>query len=280
MSDGIWQLESEGTEADIFAAAESLGFLEISDALSLSIFETPTGSRLEAGYASEAEALTAAATLSVSAVIRHLPPHDWVSEVQADLAPVHAGRFTLHGSHDRNRAKGAVLIEVEAGPAFGSGHHPTTRGCLEVFSQLLDEGIAPATVLDVGCGTGVLAIAAALTLKTHVTATDIDPDAVRVTEETAHLNAAKLTTFQADGMDDARLAGPYALIFANILAGPLKTLAAPIEKAAQGDGLIILSGLLDEQADAVSAAYTATGLRELRCHPLDGWTTLLLQKPA
>ena len=283
MTEGIWQLEATGPTADIYAAAETLGFLEDMNALSLSVFDIdPTTARLEAGYATEAGATAArdhsglSATI-LSTTIRHLPPHDWVSEVQAGLAPVRAGRFTLHGAHDRDSAKGDVLIEVEAGPAFGSGHHPTTRGCLEVFSDLLDAGFAPATVLDVGCGTGVLAIAAALTTGAEVTATDIDPDAVEVTRATAALNRAELTTFQANGLSDPRIA-TSDLVFANILASPLKSLAPDMEKATANGGLLILSGLLNEQAEDVLAAYTATGLRERRRHTIEEWTTLLLQK--
>ena len=279
MTEGIWQLEATGPTPDIYTAAETLGFLEDMNALSLSVFDIdPATARLQAGYATEADASAASEHIGIPATIRHLPPHDWVSEVQANLAPVRAGRFTLHGSHDRDSAEGDVLIEVEAGPAFGSGHHPTTRGCLEVFSDLLGEGVAPKTVLDVGCGTGVLAIAAALTTDAEVTATDIDPDAVEVTRATAALNRADLTTFQADGLSDPRIA-TYDLVFANILAGPLKSLAPDMEKATASGGLVILSGLLNEQAEGVLAAYTATGLRELRRHSVEEWTTLLLQKP-
>ena len=276
---GIWQVEAEGSEADIFAAAERLGFLEGMDALSLSVFETADGHRLEAGYATEAEAKAAAKTLSLPTTLRHLPPKDWVSEVQSLLAPVRAGRFTLFGGHDRETVSGDVLIEVEAGPAFGSGHHPTTRGCLEMFSELLDEGLTPTRVLDLGCGTGVLAIAAALTSDAKIVASDIDPDAVEVTEATARLNGAKLEAFVADGMDDPRLAGPFDLVFANILAGPLKGLASGIEKATAGGGLLILSGLLNAQAEDVLATYTAVGFTGRRLHAIAEWATLLLAKP-
>ena len=279
MTEGIWQLEATGRTPNIYTAAETLGFLEDMNALSLSVFDIdPATARLQAGYATEADAKAASEHIGIPATVRHLPPRDWVSEVQTNLAPVRAGRFTLHGSHDRDSAEGDVLIEVEAGPAFGSGHHPTTRGCLEVFSDLLGEGVAPKTVLDVGCGTGVLAIAAALTTDAEVTATDIDPDAVEVTRATAALNRADLTTFQADGLSDPRIA-TYDLVFANILAGPLKSLAPDMEKATASGGLVILSGLLNEQAEDVLVAYTATGLQELRRHPVEEWTTLLLQKP-
>ena len=276
---GIWQLEADGPEADILAAAEHLGFLDTMEALSLSVFATPDGQRLEAGYASEADARAAADTLTIPTAIRHLPPKDWVSEVQKELAPVRAGRFTLFGGHDRGKVEGNVLIEVEAGPAFGSGHHPTTRGCLEVFSDVLDEGATPGKVLDLGCGTGVLAIAAALTTEAEVVASDIDPDAVEVTDATAALNGASLTSFVADGMDDPRLAGPFDLIFANILAGPLRELAPDIEKATAKGGLVILSGLLVEQMESVLSAYTGVGLDLRRRHTVEGWATLLLGKP-
>lgn len=276
----LWQLEAEGAQSEVFAAAESLGFLEEMEALSLSVFETGAGTaRLEAGYATEIEARGAAAMLSLDTTIREVPSRDWVSEVQRNLVPVHAGRFTLFGAHDRGNVAGDVLIEVEAGPAFGSGHHPTTRGCLEVFSRLLDEGETPAQVLDLGCGTGVLAIAAALATNAEILASDIDVDAVDVTEATAARNGAELAVFQADGMEDERLSGPFDLLFANILAGPLKGLAADIEKATAEGGLVILSGLLDKQAEDMVRTYEGTGLSLVRLHPVEGWTTLLFRKP-
>jgi len=276
----LWQLEAEGPETEIYAAAETLGFLDKMEALSLSVFETGPGTaRLEAGYGSEAEAKAASEQIALPSSFHQLPATDWVREVQRHLAPVIAGRFTLYGSHDRDSVKAKIGIEVEAGPAFGSGHHPTTRGCLEVFDRLLSEGLNPARVLDVGCGTGVLAIAAALTTDADILASDIDPDAVEVTEATATLNQAQLTAFQADGMDDPRLLGPFDLIFANILAGPLRGLAPDIVKATGKGGLVILSGLLNVQMEDVQAAYTAAGLHIKRAHAIDEWTTLLMQKP-
>jgi ribosomal protein L11 methyltransferase len=276
----LWQLEAEGAEAEIYAAAETLGFLEHMEALSLSVFETGPGqARLQAGYGSEQEAKAAGEQINLGFTVSQLPPTDWVSEVQKNLSPVPAGRFTLFGSHDRDTVEGEVCIEVEAGPAFGSGHHPTTRGCLEVFDALLAKGVTPTRVLDVGCGTGVLAIAAALTTEAEIVASDIDPDAVEVTLATAKLNGAQLTAFQADGMNDPRLSGPFDLIFANILAGPLRGLAPDIAKAAQKDGLVILSGLLNAQAEDMIAAYAAAGLQSVRAHSIEEWTTLLLQKP-
>lgn len=271
----LWQIRLIGPQDTVFDAAEALGFLEGMEALSLSVFEVKPGRfRLEAGYATESEAREVAARLG--AEVERVEARDWVSEVQKNLAPVAAGRFVLFGAHDRGTVTGEVPIEVEAGPAFGSGHHPTTRGCLELFSDLLDEGLATRRVLDLGCGTGVLAIAAALTTEAEIVASDIDEDAVQVTEETAARNGARLNTFRADGMDDPRLQGPFDLVFANILAGPLIGLAPDVEKATAEGGLVILSGLLEEQAPDVLAAYQ--GLEEVRRTVIDGWAALLLRK--
>lgn len=278
----LWQFEAEGTESDIFAAAEALGFLDAMEALSLSVFETAPGqARLEAGYRSEADARAAGDVAGLPGRVRALPPTDWVAKAQSGLAPVRAGRFRLHGSHDRDRAArfDGIGIEVEAGAAFGSGHHPTTRGCLEVFSSLLEAGVAPARVLDLGCGTGVLAIAAALSTRARVVASDIDPDAVEVARRTAALNAAEVEVHLADGLADPRLAGPFDLVFANILAGPLKALAPDVAASLGPGARLILSGLLDAQADAVARAYGAQGLADVRRHPVEGWTTLLMRRP-
>ena len=283
---GIWQLVAQGYEPDIIAAGEQLGFLEASNALYINMFGVDPGWwQLEAGYSSCAEAEAAKATLNpdFQLDVAELPDTDWVREVQKQLDPSRGGRFLLYGSHDRDTVgerlgTNDIGIEVEAGPAFGSGHHPTTQGCLEVLTDLLEERDYK-RALDVGCGTGVLAIAVALVTDAEVVASDIDPDAVEVAQETAELNGADITVHLADGLDHPALAGPFDLVIANILAGPLEELAPDIAKATADGSLLVLSGLLDEQADSIISAYNAHGFAGGTGPSREGWRTLVFHKP-
>ncbi len=205
---------------------------------------------------------------------------DWVAESQAALAPIRAGRFFVYGGHDADKVPaGAIGLRIEAAQAFGTGHHATTRGCLLALDDLLKRRRFE-RVLDLGCGTGVLAIAAAKVLRRPVTASDIDPVAVRITRENARLNRARVTAVAATGLDHPALrrAGPYDLIMANILAEPLKDLAPAVARALSPGGLAILSGILESQAESVRAAYLAAGLRSQRRLTLSGWATLTVQK--
>ncbi len=182
--------------------------------------------------------------------------------------------------HDADKVPaGAIGLRIEAAQAFGTGHHATTRGCLLALDDLLKRRRFE-RVLDLGCGTGVLAIAAAKVLRRPVTASDIDPVAVRITRENARLNRARVTAVAATGLDHPALsrAGPYDLIMANILAEPLKDLAPAVARALSPGGLAILSGILESQAESVRAAYLAAGLRSQRRLTLSGWATLTVQK--
>jgi len=206
---------------------------------------------------------------------------DWVKATLEDLAPVPAGRFVVHGGHDRARVPANKLgIEIEAALAFGTGHHGTTRGCLLLLDHVL-KAYRPRRVLDLGTGTGVLAIAAAKALHDAVLASDIDPASVRVAQENARLNqtghlveAIRATGFSAPQF--ARCA-PFDLVLANILANPLRQLAAPMARHLAPSALVILSGLLTPQATGVIAAYRARGLVPLRHLGIEGWSSLLLQ---
>ena len=208
-----------------------------------------------------------------------MPEEDWVKLSLAGLKIVEAGRFVLFGEHQRDEApQDKVRLEIEAGLAFGTGHHGTTRGCLLAFDEMLDAGEAPNTILDLGCGTAALAIAAAKTLpNAEIIASDIDPESVE--ESTA--NCAKNGTpgiecILAEGLDHPKLADrQFELIFANILAGPLVELAPGIAKALAPGGKVILSGLLTEQEEWVREAYEAAGLKLTRREPLEGWETLI-----
>ena len=206
---------------------------------------------------------------------------DWVKASLNDLLPVPAGRFVVHGRHDRARVPTNKLsIEIEAALAFGTGHHGTTRGCLLLLDHVL-KARRVKRVLDLGTGTGVLAIAAAKALHEKVLASDIDMPSVEVARENARLNGAGhlVQVIRATGFSapDFVREGPFDLVLANILANPLKKLAWPMSAHLAPWALVILSGLLTPQAGAVIAAYRARGLVPLRHLKIEGWSSLLLR---
>lgn len=207
---------------------------------------------------------------------------DWVAASLEGLAPVPAGRFIVHGAHDRTRIPpNKIGIEIEAALAFGTGHHGTTRGCLLLFDEVL-RGRAPRHVLDLGTGSGVLAIAAAKALRRPVLASDIDARSVEVARENARLNGAGLLVHAIRatgfGAEDFAAFGPFDLVFANILANPLKALAQPMARQVIPGGVAILSGLLPHQAAGVVAAYRAAGFVLIRPMKLDGWSSLMMKR--
>ena len=206
---------------------------------------------------------------------------DWVRQSLEGLKPVRAGRFLVHGSHDRDRVHANDIgIEIEAALAFGTGHHGTTRGCLLALDDLARRRRF-ARVLDIGTGSGVLAIAAAKRLRTRVIASDIDRVAVNAARNNARLNGAPHIAFIHAPGASARaitVAGPFDLIFANILLGPLTRLAVPIRKLAAANARVVLSGLLPSHANAALAHYAAQGFHLERRIPLDGWMTLVLRR--
>ena len=207
---------------------------------------------------------------------------DWVKASLEDLVPVPAGRFVIHGSHDRARvAPNKLGIEIEAALAFGTGHHGTTRGCLLLLDHVLKSS-RPERVLDLGTGTGVLAIAAAKALHRGVLASDIDAPSVRVARENAGLNRVgnQIRAIRATGFaaPDFARAGRFDLVLANILANPLRQLSGPMARHLAPGAQVILSGLLTHQASAVIAAYRARGLVPVRHLRIEGWSSLLLRK--
>jgi ribosomal protein L11 methyltransferase len=206
---------------------------------------------------------------------------DWVKASLEDLVPVLAGRFVVHGQHDRDRiAPNKLSIEIEAALAFGTGHHGTTRGCLLLLDHVL-KAWRPQRVLDLGTGTGVLAIAAAKALHERILASDIDPLSIVVARENAQANETGhlIEMIHATGFAAPQFAqrGPFDLVLANILANPLRQLATPMARHLAPSALVILSGLLTHQVPAVIAAYRARGLVPLRQLRIEGWSSLLLR---
>ena len=209
---------------------------------------------------------------------------DWVAASLAGLTPVGAGRFLVHGAHDRARiAPNRIGIEIEAALAFGTGHHGTTRGCLlalEAFAKRHPWSTRRIRVLDVGTGTGVLAIAAAKAMRTRVLASDIDPQAVRVARANARRNGVGrlVLVVRAAGTTALARCGPYDLVLANILLEPLRRLARPLARLATRRAHVVMSGLLPAQANAIVSACRSVGLRLERRLDRDGWTTLVLRR--
>ncbi len=207
---------------------------------------------------------------------------DWVRASLDALAPVEAGRFVIHGGHDRDRvAANRIGIEIEAALAFGTGHHGTTRGCLRLLDEVLRR-TRPMQTLDLGTGTGVLAIAAAKALRRKILASDIDRRAVAAARDNARLNRAGpwVEVVLAKGVAAPAFNAhkKFDLVLANILANPLKALALPLRKHLAAGATVILSGLLPAQANGVIAAYRAVGLVLVKKIEQDGWTSLLLRR--
>ncbi len=213
--------------------------------------------------------------------IEVLPDIDWVQHSLEGLNPVRAGRFFIHGSHDRDKVMpNDLAIEIEAGQAFGTGHHGTTVGCLELLAEVMASE-KPQNALDLGTGSGILAIGMALIAPIRILATDIDPIAINVAKENFALNGVSdtITAITATGLDDNEIASraPFDLIVANILANPLIELAPQMVPAKAKNGSIVLSGILEEQHDRVVKAYQDQGAKYIKTLHHEGWVAIHLK---
>jgi ribosomal protein L11 methyltransferase len=226
-------------------------------------------------------ALAASEDIAQTIVFDSIAAKDWVKASLEGLVPVAAGRFIVHGQHDRAHVPPNKLgIEIEAALAFGTGHHGTTRGCLLLLDHVLRSKM-PRRVLDLGAGTGVLAIAAARALRRRVLASDIDPRSAVVAAENARLNGVGdlVESICATGFaaPQFRMRAPFDLVLANILANPLRQMAPAMAAHLAPDAMVILSGLLPHQTRGVIAAHRANGVILIRQIRIDGWCSLLMQ---
>jgi ribosomal protein L11 methyltransferase len=250
------------------------------------IEEDPFGpdATVEALYQDAPDEAFLAALTGLPVNVAPLPDQDWIRQSQEGLPPVRAGRFFVYGAHDAGALPaGLITIRIEAGLAFGTGHHETTALCLRALSEIHKSRHAEKLrILDLGCGTGVLAIAAAKLWRMPVLATDIDPVAIEVARENAHANEVVplVHAVTADGMTHPaiRTRGPFDLVCANILAGPLTKLAPDVSAALAPRGIAILSGLLRNQENLVLSFYRAQGLVFRRAFRDGPWSALVLER--
>lgn len=264
----------------------------------LTIFEEPAKDgrpahwRIEAYFTDEPDGAALAAEVAEllgvevpPLIAADVPDLNWVALSQAALPPVIAGRFTVHGSHDLGRVpQGPNAILIDAGEAFGTAHHATTYGCLLSLSRL-GHRHRFSRILDLGCGSGVLAIAAdRLWPKARIQGVDIDAQSVVVARENARANGSggrvSFVTGAGFAAPSIRLRQPFDLIVANILAGPLIVLAPEMRRASEAGGTVLLSGILNREAASVIAAYRAQGFAVLSHMKNDGWSAITLRNRA
>jgi len=287
MTEPAVQIIARGSRTDAETAAAGMEADPRMEGITYSIIEEDEDRgvwRIDAFPVSAEEANDLRAHLALwptlKTITETLADADWLAMALSGLPPVRAGRFFVFGVHDRGRAPpNSVNLRIEAGAAFGTGHHGTTVGCLLAYDRLLKGRRFP-RVLDVGTGTGVLAIAAARTGSAVTVGTDIDRVSVRIARENARINCAASRFVAANGLRAplARAAAPYDLVFANILAPPLVRLSHDIAVALKPGGIAILSGLLRAQARRVLAAYLSKGFALERRLGRDAWATLILRK--
>ena len=281
------QIVARGARADAEAAADAIDNHPGLEGATYSILEEdedkglwridafPTNDDEDAGL------LEVLAGYPLKVVREQLADADWLAMALSGLPPVRAGRFFVYGMHDRGRLPASTVnLRIEAGAAFGTGHHGTTVGCLMAYDKLI-KARKFAKVLDVGAGTGLLAIAAARTGSKIAVGTDIDRPSVRISKENAKVNRANAKFVHASGLSNRLVTdnAPYDLVFANILARPLISLAQDIKNALVPGGTVILSGLLRTQERMVKAAYVSRGFKVVNRIHRDAWAALVLQRP-
>ncbi|MDA9178342.1 MAG: 50S ribosomal protein L11 methyltransferase [Amylibacter sp.] len=279
-------LEGKDAANDLGVALENLD----SPPYGIGVFEIEDGSGLyEVGAyfidaPNEIELLILSTAYSAKPfVVSEVPDKDWVAEVRRELAPVEAGDFFVYGSHDSDKVPANCKpLLIEAAMAFGTGHHGTTKGCLTALDNLFKSGFIGTNVVDIGCGTAVLAMAAALCWSGKVLASDIDEIATETSKANAHANGLgdRIEVITCAGFDhpDLNASAPYDLILANILKGPLVALAPDMSKNSILGGYIILSGLLNTQADAVIDAYSDESFELVDHIKITEWSILTLRK--
>ena len=282
-----YQIIARGPRAEAEAAAEAIDADIALEGATYSILEEDEDRnvwRIDAFPTTEDEADGLMQVLggfpALTSAKEKLADADWLAMALSGLPPVRAGRFFVFGAHDQGLAPlSAVSLRIEAGAAFGTGHHGTTVGCLLAYDALLKKARFR-RVLDVGAGTGVLAIAAARTGTPVAVGTDIDAPSVRISNENARLNRTHARFVHANGLNhkDVTAHAPYDLVFANILARPLVSLSQDIKLALKPGGIAILSGLLRTQERTVRAAYVSKGFRVVSHIHRDAWATLVLQR--
>lgn len=270
LADAMEDMDPEPTGVGVFEIEDGSGRYEVGAYFE----ETPDEIVL---------ALLAAAHGARPFVVSEVPDTDWVAHVKRELQPVEAGRFFVYGSHDADRVPdGCVPLLIEAAMAFGTGHHGTTKGCLLALDRLDRQGFRAANVADIGCGTAVLAMAAAAIWPKTVIASDIDPVAVDVARANALANGLqeRVICVEAAGLDHPalRARAPFDLIFANILKGPLIQLAPDLAKSLAPGGKAILSGILNAQAEDVLLVYKKAGFGVASRDEIAEWTTLVLER--
>lgn len=270
LGDAMERLIPEPTGIGVFEVEDGSGLWEVGGYF----IEAPDAGGLD---------VLAAAFGAKPFVVSEVPETDWVAHVKRELAPVEAGRFFVYGSHDADKVpEGCVPLLIEAAMAFGTGHHGTTLGCLKALDRLALDGFVGKRVVDIGCGTAVLAMGAARIWPDAVLASDIDEVAVDVARANVAANGleGRVECVEAAGFDHPSLGGaaPFDLVFANILKGPLIALSPDMAGVMQEGAYAILSGILNEQADEVIAVYAQNGINLHHRESIGDWTTITLRK--
>ena len=270
LSEALEELEPEPTGVGVFEIEDGSGLWEVGAYFT----EAPDGVAL---------ALLAKAHGARDFAVSELPETDWVAHVKRELSPVEAGRFFVYGSHDEGQVPaGRIGLKIEAAMAFGTGHHGTTLGCLTALDTMVGAGTIKTNVVDIGCGTAVLAMAAAKVWPQPVLASDIDEVAVEVARANVAANGLEgvVHVIEAAGFEAAEIrdAAPFDLVLANILKGPLIALAPAMAAHTMAGGHAILSGILNPQADEVLGHYIEAGYSLVSRTEIGDWTTLVIER--